>query len=148
VTDTDAVIASLAAVGRLQQALGDRLDPQRCTWLLAADAFRSAELAVPATNLRTAIGRWRQDVASACAGDPWAIPAHELADWAIQTAAVLPAITSGVDAITAIGGAPDTLRALVDDLLLRERVAELADLLDSQSDATPSTAFASIEGVS
>jgi hypothetical protein len=125
VTDTDAVIASLAAVRRFQRALGDRLDPARFTGLLAAGAFRSIELTLPATNVQTALRRWRREVASACAGDPWAVPAPELATWALQVAGALSALTTGATAMAEIDRAPTTVRVLVDDLLLRENVAEL-----------------------
>lgn len=131
-TDADAVVASLSAVRRFQRVLGDRLDRDRLAGLLAAGAFRSAELVVPATNLRTALRRWRVDVASLCAGDPWAIPADELAGWAVRTAAVLSAITTGASSMAEIDRAPATVSVLVDDLLLREDVAELGEWLNAQ----------------
>lgn len=131
-TDADSVAASLAAVRRFQRVLGDRLDRGRLAGLLAAGAFQSAELVVPATNLRTALRRWQIDVASLCAGDPWAIPANELANWAVRTGAVLSAITTGAGTMADIDRAPATVRVLVDDLLLRENVAELGEWLDAR----------------
>jgi hypothetical protein len=100
------------------------LDAERLAGLLAADAFKSSEVLQPATNLRTALRSWRTEIASLCGGDPWAMPANELAGWAISTSTALPAISSGIRALTGIGQRPTTVRALVDDLLLRENVAE------------------------
>jgi hypothetical protein len=129
-TDVDLLSEALTTVRRLQRALGERLDPTRFADLLAADAFRSEVLAEPATALRTTLETWRSDVASLCAGDPAAMPAEELASWAVHTAAVLPAITTGAHAVNEIDQRPTTVRALVDDLLLRENVAELSRRLE------------------
>jgi hypothetical protein len=128
-TDVDALSDSLSAVRRLQRAMGDGLDPDRFAGLLAADAFLSQELAEPAAALRETLDAWRTEAASLCAGDAWAMPAEELASWAVHTAAVLPAITTGAHAVIEIGQRPTSVRALVDDLLLRENVADLAKRL-------------------
>jgi hypothetical protein len=130
-TDVDALADSLSAVRRLQRALGDQLDSPRFAGLLAADAFLSPELMEPAAGLRATLQAWRTESASLCAGDPWALPAEELASWAVHTAAVLPSITTGAHAVTELGQRPTTVRGLVDDLLLRENVADLAKRLDA-----------------
>jgi hypothetical protein len=125
-TDVDSLSESLSAVRRLQRALGDSLDPARLSGLLVAEAFRSPELAAPAAGLRATLQTWRTEAASLCDGDPWVMPAEELASWAVHTAAVLPSITTGAHAVIEIGQRPTTVRVLVDDLLLRENVADLA----------------------
>jgi len=129
-TDVDALSESLSAVRRLQRALGDSLDPDRFAGLLAADAFRSPEVAEPAAGLRTTLQTWRSEGAPLCAGDSWAMLAEDLAAWAVHTAAVLPAITTGAHAVIELGQRPTSVRGLVNDLLLRENVADLATQLD------------------
>jgi hypothetical protein len=133
-TDVDALVASLDAVQRLERGLGDRLNHDRLSALLAADAFRSPELAVLAANLRTMLQKWRADVASSCGGDPWTTPADELADWAVVTAAALPAITAGLRAMSDMDRSPPTVQTLVDDLLLRENIGELGHRLEAWDD--------------
>jgi hypothetical protein len=128
-TDVDAVGVSLAAVRRFQSVLGAALVPGRFAELLAAGAFASPELVQPATNLRISLDRWRLAVTTGCGGNPFALATPELASWATCARAVLPGITSGAAAMIAVDRPPTTLRSLVDDLLLRERVAELAALL-------------------
>lgn len=138
-TDVDGLTSSLSAVRRLQRALGDRVDPARLSGLIAAAAFNSPELVAPATALRACLQTWRIEVALLCGGDPWAVPADELGRWAAQTSAVLPALSSGVSAMTELGRSPATTRELVDDLLLRENVAELGKRLDAWGIPHPAT---------
>ena len=133
-TNVDALASSIDAVQRLERALGDRLNHDRLGALLAADAFRSPELAVLAANLRTMLQKWRADVASSCGGDPWTTPADELADWAVVTAAALPAITAGLRAMSDMDRCPPTVQTLVDDLLLRENIGELGHRLEAWDD--------------
>ena len=133
-TDVDAVAASLAAVRRFQSVLGAELVPERLASLLSAGAFASPELVQPATNLRISLDRWRLAVTTGCGGIPFALTTPELASWAARTRVVLPAITSGAAAMIALDRPPTTLQALVDDLLLRERVAELATTLPRDAD--------------
>jgi hypothetical protein len=128
-TDVDAVGASLAAVRRFQSVLGAALAPDRLAALLSAGAFASSELVQPATNLRIALDRWRLAVTTGCGGTPFGLTTAELAAWAARTRVVLPAITSGAAAMIALDRPPTTLQALVDDLLVRERIAELAAAL-------------------
>jgi hypothetical protein len=125
-TDVDAVSASLAAVRRFQSVLGTSLVPHRLAALLAAGAFASPELVQPATNLRISLDRWRLAVTTGCGGTPFGLTTPELSSWAARTRVDLPAITSGAAAMIALDRPPTTLQALVDDLLLREHVAELA----------------------
>lgn len=125
-TDVDAVSASLDAVLRLQRALGERLDVERLRGLLMADAFTSPELTTPALNLRSALRDWQADVARLCGGDPWVVPASELAEWAARTGAALPEVTAALSVVATLGQAPASLRDLVDDLLLRERAGEVS----------------------
>lgn len=125
-TDVDAISASLDAVLRLQRALGDRLDVDRLRGLLMADAFTSPELTTPALNLRSALRGWQADVARLCGGNPWAVPASDLAEWASRTGAALPEVTAALSMVAALGQTPGTLRDLVDDLLLREHAGEQA----------------------
>ena len=122
-TDVDAIEASLEAVVRLQDALGDHLDVDRLRGLLLADAFTSAEVTNPALALHTTLRSWAAEVARLCGGDPWALPAGALAEWARRTGAALPLLTEATNVMTELGHAPATLRDLVDDLVLREHLA-------------------------
>jgi hypothetical protein len=124
-TDVDGLVASVVAVRRFQRTMGDRLDEERMTGLLTAYAFRSPELVGPAATLRTALRTWQAEVASLCGGDPWVLPADALARWVVHTAAALPVLTRAARTMNDVGARPATLRSLVDDLLLREKVAEL-----------------------
>lgn len=124
-TDIDAAQASLDALQRLQHALGDRLDVERLRGLLMADAFARAELTTPALNLRSALRGWQAELARLCGGDPWSTPAGQLGDWAARTRSLLPEMTAALRAVSALGREPVTMRDLVNDLLLREHVAQV-----------------------
>jgi hypothetical protein len=124
-TDVDAARASLAAVRRLQAALGDRLDAKHLSRLLAADAFKHDAVLEPARNLRTALLAWTADIAKLGGHDPLHIDVAELTQWATRTEAVLPVIETAAAASERLGGAAATLRALANDLLARERFNEL-----------------------
>lgn len=136
-TDVDGLVASVVAVRRFQRTMGDRLDGNRMAGLVTAYAFRSPELVGPAATLRTALRTWQAEVASLCGGDPWVMPADALARWVVHTAAALPVLTRATRAMDEVGTRPATLRALVDDLLLREKVAELEALLVSEDGERP-----------
>lgn len=125
VTDVEAAQASLEALQRLQHALGDRLDVERLRGLLMADAFSRPELTTPALNLRSALRGWQAELARLCGGDPWSTPAGQLADWAARTRALLPEMAAALRSVVALGREPATMRDLVDDLLLREHVAQV-----------------------
>lgn len=135
-TDVDGLVASVVAVRRFQRTMGDRVDEDRLAGLVTAYAFRSPELVGPAATLRTALRTWQAEVASLCGGDPWVMPADALARWVAHTAAGLPVLTNATRTMSEIGARPETLRSLVDDLLLREKVAELEAQLASEDTAT------------
>jgi hypothetical protein len=141
-TNVDALVSALDAVQRFERTLGERLNQDRLAALLAADAFRSPEIAALAANLRTMLQKWRATVASSCGGDPWTTPANELADWAVVTAAALPAITAGLRAMADLDRSPTTVQTLVDDLLLRENIGELSRRLEAHDDEHRSSACA------
>lgn len=123
-TDVDATSASLAAVRRLQDALGAELDHTRLGDLLLAEAFSSMEVTAPALALRAELQSWQAEVARLCGGDPWAVPAGALGAWAERVAGGLRLLSEGLRAAASIGSVPGTVRELVDDLLLRDHAHE------------------------
>lgn len=124
-TDVDATVTSVGAVLRLQAVLGERLDIARLHDLLLAEAFTSAELTTPALSLRSALRAWQGEVVRSCGGDPWALPAARLVPWAARVASLLPRLTGAITATAAAGRPATTMKDLVDDLLLRQRIDEV-----------------------
>lgn len=139
-TDVDAAEASLEAVVRLQDAMGDHLDVDRLRGLLLADAFTSSEVTNPAMTLHTTLRAWAAEVARLCGGDPWALPAGALGEWARRTGSALPLVAAAVHAMTELGRAPSTLRDMVDDLVLREHLGEVEQAAPETRSAEPAAA--------
>lgn len=123
-TDVDATRAALAAVRRLQEALGRDLDSARLADLLVAEAFSSLEVAAPALALRAELQAWQAEVARLCGGDPWAVPVSELGSWVDRVTSGLRLLSEGLRAASALAQPPATVRELVDDLLLRDHADE------------------------
>lgn len=123
-TDVDATGAALAAVRRLQDALGHDLDSARLADLLLAEAFSSLEITVPALALRAELQSWQAEVARLCGGDPWAVPVGELGAWVDCVTSGLRLLSEGLRAASALAQPPATVRDLVDDLLLRDHAEE------------------------
>lgn len=124
-SDVDAAMSALEAVRLLQTRLGGLLNSERLQQLLLADAFRSPDVAGPAVQVRNAICAWAADVQAAAGGDAGALNLDDLAGWATKCSDLLPALTEGHQAVADLGAPVPTLRALVEILLLRERVEEL-----------------------
>jgi hypothetical protein len=125
-SDVDAALSALEAVRLLQTRLGNLLDSQRLQELLLADAFRSPDVAGPAVHVRNAIRAWSADVLSMGGADARALDLDALARWATECSDLLPALTKGHEAATDLGAPVPTLQRLVEILLLREHVEELA----------------------
>jgi hypothetical protein len=124
-TDIDTAREALAAVGRLQEPLGDRLDATRLGRLLSAGAFQHDAVLEPARILGTALTAWTADVARLGGGDALAMHGGELMSWASLVEDALPSIEAAVAAVDGHEGTPATLRDLVYDLLVRQRFDEL-----------------------
>jgi hypothetical protein len=125
-TDLDEVDDALAAVGRLQRALGDRLDPLRLRDLFRAEAFRRREVVLPAVQLVTAIGAWEREVTANGGRAPLEVTVGDLAHWADRLQAALPALAAGHRALAATEAGPTSAHGLVDQLVLREHLEDLA----------------------
>jgi hypothetical protein len=126
--DVDDALAAVRAVRTLQDALGDVLDSNRLQLLLLADAFRSDDVIGPARGLRDAVRAWGGEIEAAGGREPLGLSVKVLTRWASECARLLPALRQGVDAMATIGAPAPTLSSLVETLLIRERVAELAVL--------------------
>jgi hypothetical protein len=126
-SDVDAALEALATVRSLQAVLGDRLQEDRLARLLDADAFRSHDVVGPAVTLRSALRAWRTDVAGV---NGLAVPGQRLEDlatWAEECCALLPALTHGHAEMVRLGLPAPSLASLVDALALREHVEELLE---------------------
>ncbi|MFZ6003890.1 MAG: hypothetical protein ACOYXM_08155 [Actinomycetota bacterium] len=140
-SDIDGALVPLKAVRRLQGALGDRVEGARMQQMLLADAFRTHDVTGPALRVRNAIRAWQSDLARADASDASWIHLDELNDWVIECASTVPALAEGLDAATGLGLSVESVRALVDVLVLREHVerlieaegASVADISESAS---------------
>jgi hypothetical protein len=133
-SDVDAAMTALGAVQRLQGTLGDLLDEERLHGLLAADAFRTEDVAGPAANLRNAVRAWVHDVAAAGGDDAGRLDVAELARWATDTAELLPLLVEGAEAAALLDVPAPTLRSLVETLLIREHVRELVTEMHPSGD--------------
>ena len=142
-TDVDAACASLAAVRRLQAAVGDRLDAKRLVRLLEADAFRHETVLEPARNLRTALLAWTAVISTVGGRETLNVDVAELTQWARRAQAVLPVIEAAAAASDGAGGAPATLRDVANDLLARERFNELTASLPASIRAATEAGSAS-----
>jgi hypothetical protein len=135
VTNVDAARKSLSAVRHLHNALGDRLNEERLTRLLAADAFKNDALLEPTRILFTALQRWSNDVVKLGGAKNLALSGAELVQWASLVEDAIPVVERAVNDAMAVGGTASTLRDLVYDLLVRERFNEL-----TAGDSTAATA--------
>jgi hypothetical protein len=124
-SDVDAALDAVRAVRDLQRALGDRVHPARLSRLLEAAAFRSHDVAGPAVNLRNAVRAWRGDVAAVGGVDVPGMRLDDLATWADDCCALLPALTHGHSEMIRLGLSAPTLSSLVEALALREHLARL-----------------------
>ena len=136
-TDVASATAALTAVRDLQRALGLLHDDERMERLLLADAFRTAELLVPARSIRTTLAAWSFDVAVAGGRGALAIDGDTLATWADDLARVVPALTPAVEHFDQLRPG-QTLEKAVDALVLREHVADLAAAAFLDTDAPAS----------
>ena len=125
-TDIAPIIRSQDAIRQLHRALGEHLDDERLAELLVAEAFTSDDLADPARQLVLSLRAWDAELASLCTGDPWALPANELAHWASETGAALGHMAGVLVELGDQHGSAVPLRDVVDVLLLREHVEEEA----------------------
>ena len=123
-TDVPALLASLAAIRALQQVLGADLDAERLERLLAADALGAPEVTLVIERLEASLEAWRAALPEGSSFEPSAWSPEALAAWAVEMASVAPALRAGVDALASLDAVPGSVRALVDDLLLRERVSD------------------------
>jgi hypothetical protein len=124
VTDVDAASAALRGVRELHEALGEELDSDRLVGLLLAEAFSQPEVTGPAMALHTELQAWAAEVAQLCGGEPWALPADELAQWAARVRSGLRRLSGGLAALNVLGCTPRTVSDLVDDLILRDHAEE------------------------
>jgi hypothetical protein len=124
-TNIDAAREALAAVRRLQDALGDRLDASRLARLLAADAFKNDAVVEPARHLGSALWSWTADIGRLGGGQAVSMDGAEMIRWASLVREVMPAVEAAVAAVVTRGGPAQTLRDVVFDLLVRQRFSEL-----------------------
>ncbi len=133
------IVRSQDAVRQLQRALGDHLDVDRLAALLIADAFATDELTQPAKRLAQGLQDWENELAGLCSGNPHALPANELARWAVETGAALGQMSNVLVDMAAHDDVPMPLRDLVDVLLLREHADEQAGEPPANPVAPPAT---------
>ena len=125
-TDVDAALTALAAVRRLQRAMGDALSPERLARLIEADAFRSAEVHRPAQKVVSTLSAWVHEVVASDGAGALELPIADLERWADELDHDLPTLLAGHEAAKGCVNPPARLADLVDLLLTRERVRELA----------------------
>jgi hypothetical protein len=141
-TDVDAARTSLVAVCELQDALGERLNTERLSRLLAADAFKNDAVLEPARTLEKALRTWSADIERLGGAHAVAMDGNELIEWATLIEQAVPVLEDAVTAAEAPGGNPPTLRDVVYDLRVRERYNDLtcAAPLDLMMDNDSGTA--------
>jgi len=125
-TDVAPIVRSQDALRQLHRALGDQLDVDRLRDLLLADAFTSDELTACAMRLTDALRAWEDELTTLSGGNPWALPADDLARWAADTGGALVQLMGVLVEMSEHGGEAVPLRTVVDVLLLREHAEEQA----------------------
>ena len=124
-TNVVAARQSLAAVCELHDALGDRVNTEQLSRLLAADAFRNEAVLEPARILEKALRTWSADIERLGGAHTVAMDGMELVEWASLVEQALPILEGAVTATDAPGGTAPTLRDVVYDLRVRERYNDL-----------------------
>ena len=122
----------------LHDALGERLNAERLSRLLAADAFKNDAVLEPARTLEKALRTWSADIERLGGAHAVAMDGNELIEWATLIEQAVPVLEDAVTAAEAPGGTPPTLRDVVYDLRVRERYNDLTseaplDMTDNES---------------
>ncbi|MEX2293936.1 MAG: hypothetical protein WD691_09135 [Acidimicrobiales bacterium] len=145
-TDIVPIVRSQDGVRQMHRALGEQVDVERLAGLLVADAFATDELTHAATLIAQSLQTWEEELAALCTGDPWALPAGQLASWAADTGTALAQMATVLVAMSDHRGDPVPLRDVVDVLLLREHAEEQAGGYplerDEESSEAPETSSA------
>jgi hypothetical protein len=124
-TDVAVARAALESVRDLHDALGDRLNPERLSRLLAADAFKNDAVLEPARILDKALKTWSADLERLGGAHAVAMDGSELIEWATLVEHAVPVLEDAVSATDLTDGTAPTLRDVVYDLRVRERYNDL-----------------------
>jgi hypothetical protein len=136
IPDVDGAAHSLAALQRLQAALGEHVDRARLHDLSAADAFVSDELTVPALAVLSAIDGWAARARQLTSADPLRATALDLSRWATEANNALAIVVALRDATAPLRSSARMVGQILDDAIVRDRLDAMCHTdIDNDNDA-------------